>query len=181
MFIETFNTSIAVLVVLAQVIAALLLYFVIFYKRFKDTAVVAFLENQSLRLITLVSFVGIAGSLTYSNIIGFEPCVMCWWQRIFQYPVFIISFLALALKETSNRFAAYVVTLSTIGLGFSVYHYLVQMVDSVTSSCDVFGQTASCAGYYVFEFGYITIPMMALTIFVNTILLSFFYYKKVQK
>ncbi len=175
---DVFNTLVAIGTVALQVCAGILVYIAVFYNRFKETALVQGIVRYSVVVAMIVSLFGVMGSLAYSQIIGFEPCVLCWWQRVFQYPLFFIFAAAVCMKERSLKLLGYVLPMAIVGLGFSTYHYLVQRLDSVTSSCDVMGQSPSCAGYYVFEFGYVTIPMMALTIFAMTIILSFFIYKR---
>ena len=175
---EIFNLIIAIGVVALQVWVAIMLYLLVFYKRFTGSPIILWHKRHSITLLALVSLAGVLGSLTYSQIIGFEPCVLCWWQRIFQYPLLVIFGMGAILKEKGRNIIAYGLPLALIGIGISTYHYLVQRLDSVTSSCDVLGQSASCAGYYVFEFGYITIPMMALTIFAVSIVLMIFAYKR---
>src|SRR3989338_8612975 len=52
-------------------------------------------SKNALPLTFIVSLTAVLGSLFYSEIIGFEPCVLCWWQRIFLYPIVIIAGTAL--------------------------------------------------------------------------------------
>lgn len=177
---ETFNLIIGIFVVLSHLWAIALVYSIVFYQRLKDTAWVTWHTRYSLVLLALVNAIGVMGSITYSNIIGFSPCVLCWWQRIFQYPLLIIFTMGVWMKETRRKIIGYSLPLALMGIGTSVYHYLLQRVDSVTNDCAVMGQSVSCEGYYVFELGYITIPLMAMTIFGLTILLLFFVYKRNQ-
>lgn len=110
-----------------------------------------------------VSLSAVAGSLVYSNIIGYEPCVLCWWQRVFLYPIPILLVVALYKREIISR---YVAVLAVPGAVLAAYHYYGQMfnISALPCAAPVAGGV-SCASRYVFEFGYITIPMMSFTVF----------------
>lgn len=117
----------------------------------------------------LVALISTAGSLFFSEIVEWLPCKECWFQRIFMYPQVLI--LGLALWKKDWHIAPYILLLCLFGIPISLHHYLEQMslllgpvaTDSAYS-CDASG--ASCASTYIFEFGYITIPLMAFTGFV---------------
>src|SRR3989338_4074292 len=102
-------------------------------------------------------------SLVYSDFIGFEPCKLCWIQRIFLYPQAVI--LGLALWKKSRDAETYCLALSTIGATIALYHYYGENFNpSALPACDA-GGAISCAVRFVAEFGYITIPLMSLTAF----------------
>jgi disulfide bond formation protein DsbB len=64
------------------------------------------------------------GSLYYSEIVGFVPCTLCWYQRICMYPLAVILPIAAARGDEGVR--RYVTPLAVVGAGISAYHYLVQ-------------------------------------------------------
>ena len=49
-------------------------------------------------LCWLVAGVSAMGSLFFSYIMGFAPCVLCWYQRIFLFPLVIILTVGLCCK-----------------------------------------------------------------------------------
>lgn len=55
------------------------------------------LEN-SLLFIWLVSLVATLGSLYFSEVRGYEPCELCWYQRILMYPILLITTVAYIQK-----------------------------------------------------------------------------------
>lgn len=101
-----------------------------------------------------------AGSLFFSEIAGFEPCRLCWFQRIFMYPIALI--LVVGLLRRSRDAGAYAIALSIPGAIVSAYHYSLQRI-SYASYCSA--DAAVCSQSYLFHFGYISIPMMAFTAF----------------
>lgn len=118
----------------------------------------------------IVSLSATLGSLFYSEIMGFAPCVLCWYQRIFMYSQVVLFATAWFAKD--GRVAVYSLTLSIVGGAIAAYHYLMQL-DLVSAACSVVGYSASCSEYFAMSYGYITIPMMALTAFALLIVLGF--------
>ena len=44
----------------------------------------------------LIALTGLLGSLFFSEIAKYDPCNLCWYQRIFMYPLVIIFFIVYA-------------------------------------------------------------------------------------
>ncbi len=102
------------------------------------------------------------GSLYYSEIAGFIPCTLCWYQRILMYPLTVIILVGILKHDES--LPDYVLPFSIIGMGFSAYHYLIQLgVVAHSAACSV---GIPCDLRWVNYFGFVTIPFMALTAFV---------------
>lgn len=129
----------------------------------------AFISKHALVLMLIVACTATIGSLFLSEIAGWTPCKDCWLQRIFMYPQAVL--LAIALWKRDRHIVLYILALSSIGAVLSIDHYADQIeatffappVDPLVP-CDASG--VSCSTTYTFRFGYITIPMMALTAFV---------------
>ncbi len=108
------------------------------------------------------SFTAMLGSLYFSEIAGYEPCELCWYQRIFMYPLAFLLGIAVARKETSA--AVYSLVLSGIGGFISLYHYGIQKIGFLSDTAPACGRVP-CTGMYINWFGFITIPFLALTAF----------------
>jgi len=118
-------------------------------------------EGYELWLVFLVSSVATGGSLFFSEIAGFIPCELCWYQRICMYPLTIASLLAAAAND--RRVSRYLLPLPLVGAGVSTYHLLVENgVVGQTHACLV-SAPGGCATKWIEEFGYVTIPVLALT------------------
>lgn len=119
--------------------------------------------GYELWLAFLVAAVATGGSLFFSEVAEFVPCELCWFQRIFMYPVAIVALLAAVAND--HRVARYLLPLPILGSGVSVYHLLVEngLVEQ-TSSCLV-SAPGGCATRWIDELGYVTIPTLALTAF----------------
>lgn len=154
--------------VLALNILAAILLLALLLRRSVGQEIVHWAGKHSLQLAVLLSLGAVLGSLFYSNIAGFEPCLLCWWQRIAIYP--LLPLFAVALYKKDRRSWSYALPLALLGLALSLYHSYVQWGGSPLIPCDA---TASCAKLYVYEFGYITIPTMVLSLAILYILLYF--------
>jgi len=133
--------------------------------------IISFLIKYSKYLIIVASFMAIVGSLIYSEILKFEPCVLCWWQRIFIYPVFIITLVSI-LKKDKNPFQ-YINPLMWLALATSLYHnYLITVARKTDSFlCDP-NTAGACSDRYVEVLSVIDIPFMALSIILFILILS---------
>lgn len=108
-----------------------------------------------------VALVATLGSLYLSEVAHFEPCRLCWYQRIAMYPLALILGIAATRRDQGIR--VYAASMASIGAAISVYHYLIQRMPSLDSgSCS---SGVPCTAAYVERFGFMTIPYMAASAF----------------
>lgn len=131
------------------------------------------LEN-SLIFISIVSLVATLGSLYFSEVRGFTPCTLCWYQRIFMYPIVLISGIALFQKNV--RIALTTAIFAFIGGSISLYHYGIQKLSFLSDSAPACGDVP-CTGQYINYLGFITIPFLALLAFLLIAITSLFMMK----
>jgi disulfide bond formation protein DsbB len=97
------------------------------------------------------------GSLYLSEVAKYPPCILCWYQRIAMYPLVVTLAVATLRRERDVRW--YVVPPALIGLGISIYHYLVERFpDSVSAACSA---DVPCSTVWVWKFHFLSIPAMA--------------------
>jgi disulfide bond formation protein DsbB len=138
----------------------------------------AFIHKYILELLFWGVMSAVVGSLIYSQIIGFPPCDLCWWERIFMYPQAIILFVAMRRKD--KGVIDYLVPLSIIGAILSLYQSFVQWgFGGSLFACTAVG--SACAKVYVLQYSYITIPFMSFTVFAYIIALKYIYYRHNKK
>lgn len=103
-------------------------------------------------------------SLFYSDVAGYAPCALCWYQRILIYPQAVI--LGMAAWRNDLNVRIYCLTLSIIGAVIATYHYLLQfgVASPALAPCALHGGV-SCADRLFTVFGFVTIPFMSLTAF----------------
>jgi len=118
----------------------------------------------------LISMLSTLGSLFFSEVMGLIPCELCWYQRIFMFPLAIILFLGLHPLDT--RVVRYALPIAGIGLLFTIYHSLL-FYGLVPESLQPCRQGISCADDSMVLFGVLPIPLLSLTAFIAIIVLLF--------
>lgn len=111
----------------------------------------------------IVSLIATSGSLYMSEILLWEPCKLCWLQRIFMYPLVIL--LGIGAYKNDAAVIRYALPLPIIGGLISIYHYMKQKVPGFAelAPCKV---GIPCDYDYLDLYGWITIPLLALVAFV---------------
>jgi len=163
-----------------------LVYFVVSYilKRFfkKDIlwrGIEESLAKKSKYYAFIIALTATLGSLYLSEIRGFAPCILCWYQRILMYPISII--LATSLIKKAKDVHLYVLPLSFFGAVLALYHYNLQINPNQYAPCETIGFSVSCTDRFFTYFGYITIPWMSFSAFVLISLFMLLERSKVSK
>ena len=156
----------AVLGVVGQVLLAALLVLLALHLLGRPgplAAVRSAIWGYELWLAFLVTGIATAGSLFFSEVADFIPCELCWFQRFVMYPLAGITFVAALLN--AHWAARWLLPVPLVGAAISVYHLLVEnRVVEQTDACLV-SAPGGCATKWIDEFGYMTIPTLALTAF----------------
>lgn len=109
-----------------------------------------------------VAAVTMAGSLYYSEYVNFEPCKLCWFQRIALYPMTIIMLVAALRKDVLVKF--YVVPVLVVGALVSIYHYQYEWFPGQESTfCSVVPGETPCNVTWFRSFGFMSLAYMALS------------------
>ncbi len=137
------------------------------------TSIYAYFQRNSLLFSFIIALTAMLGSLFYSEILGLEPCPLCWYQRILMYPLVLITGTALLTKAKNYR--AYIYPFTVIGALIAILHYTLQ-VFTVPVACGPGAVT--CEVIHFASFGFVTIPFMALTAFILIFLLMLLNAKK---
>ena len=126
------------------------------------------LDRVALPLAWLVATATTLGSLYFSEVAHFTPCKLCWYQRIAMYPLVLLLGIAAWRRDRSVRM--YVTAQCAVGAVIAAYHSWIQAFPPAagTAFCTV---EAPCTERYVWELGFISLPLMALTAFVTIIAL----------
>ena len=174
---EIGNFVLASLTVIAQIISVILI--VIYFRHHKKESIIKkiihvffkpkgvesktllFVQQHGMLLAFIVALTAVLGSLFYSEILGYEPCKLCWYQRIFIYPQVVLLGIALWKKDT--HIIKYSLALAIIGGLIAINHYILQITNVSILPCSAVGYSVSCSKVFVLRFGYITIPLMAVS------------------
>ncbi|MFP4634536.1 MAG: disulfide bond formation protein B [Nitriliruptoraceae bacterium] len=125
------------------------------------------LDVAALPTATAIAAVATGGSLFMSEVANYAPCTLCWYQRIAMYPLVIV--LGVAALRGDRQVWRTSLPLAAIGAAVSIWHIAIENNPALGGACD---PVAPCSIIWVREFGFLTLPTMALIGFVSTALLS---------
>jgi disulfide bond formation protein DsbB len=137
------------------------------------THINTYMKKHALKFSFIIAIIATLGSLFYSEILGLNPCPLCWYQRILMYPLALITGTALLTKSKNYKIYMYPFTL--LGILVAALHYTLQ-VFTIPAACGPGAVT--CETIYFAAYGFITIPFMALTAFILILLLTLLNGKK---
>jgi disulfide bond formation protein DsbB len=114
-------------------------------------------------LAWIIALLSMVGSLFFSEVMQFPPCVLCWYQRIAIYPLVLIIGVGVVLRDWRMKYYALPVCLS--GLAIAIYHNLLYY-GFISESITPCTQGVSCTETQIEWLGFITIPLLSLAAFV---------------
>jgi len=182
-YLDTLNKILAIGTILLQIVILCILIALAFF-RSRNNPLLIFFKDYTFILGFLASLGSFALSLFYSNVIGFPPCELCWIQRIFLYPQLIL--FGMELYKRDRSIVDFSIVFATFGSIVSLYHVYVENGGTKGLACANIATTStteiSCATRYIYEFGYVTMPIMALTLslFIIVILSNYKYMSRVK-
>ena len=165
-FPALFTKALALFTLLGNIASLLLLFAFFLFPKFYRRCM-SFFSRHVIALGLFLSASSTIGSIIYSEEVGFPACILCWIQRIFMYPQMFLFGLAIWRRETT--IAPYALLLAMLGGAVALYQWVKDMLalySSVTIPCPAVTALPSCDKIYVLEYGYVTIPMIALNAFI---------------
>ena len=113
-------------------------------------------------LAWVISLIATIGSLVFSEILKFPPCVLCWYQRILLYPLVLI--IAVGILRKDQNLPYYVLPLSITGMTIAAYHNLLyySIIPESIAPCTL---DISCITRFIEWFGFVSIPLLSLLSF----------------
>ena len=129
-------------------------------------------------LCWLLVSVSALGSLFFSFVMEFAPCVLCWYQRIFLFPLVLI--LAIGLFPFDKKVVKYALPLAIAGWLTAAYHNLLY-AGIIPESIQPCSKGVSCTEEYINLFGFLSIPMLSLLSFSAIVTLLIILYRRTSK
>lgn len=127
--------------------------------------------GYELWLAASLSLAGTGVSLFFTEFADFSPGEIGWYTRICMYPLSITTILVALAND--RRAARYLLSFPLVGISLAVYGILLENhVVPQSRSCLLSGP-GGCTAKWIDEFGYVTIPVMALSSFVLIALLLY--------
>ena len=105
----------------------------------------------------------------------FIPCSLCWYQRIFMYPLVFLFLMNILFPD--DKIFKYAFPLVVTGLIISIYHNLLmfKIIPEKLSPC-ISG--VPCSVDYINWFGFITIPLLSFFSYTIVFILLIMYKKE---
>lgn len=110
----------------------------------------------------LVAAVSMLGALFFGEVMQLPPCVLCWYQRIFMFPLVLI--LPVGLFPFDAKVVRYALPLALVGWLFAVFHLLL-IAGVVPESIKPCRQGVPCSEKVIEWFGFVTIPLLSVLAF----------------
>jgi len=134
-------------------------------------------------LIGILATMATLGALIFQYQYLTPVCSLCWWQRIFMFPIEIVVAVSLYTKAKTNHLITGI--LAAIGALFASYHFYAHFQKYVLGNtmlipCSPTEVGEGCSNAPVITFDFITIPFMALVVFVTLMWLSYLAHKKAK-
>ena len=129
-------------------------------------------------LCWLVATLATLGSLFFSEVMGLVPCELCWYQRIFLFP--LVPLLLVGLFPLDLKVVRYALPLVIIGLLFTIYHGLL-MLGIIPEAMQPCSQGVSCSDKGMTLFGWLPIPLLSLIAFSTMLGLLFIARKRITQ
>lgn len=180
-YVDTVNKLLSIGTIALQVSIVFLVINLVFVRNQTNTVLI-FFKKYTFVFGFLLSLGAVLLSLFYSEIVGYPPCELCWIQRIFLYPQLILFSMELYKRERS--IVDFSIVFAILGALTSIYHIYVENGGTKGLGCATIDPSnptqISCALRYIYEFGYVTMPIMALTLSlaIIAILLNYKYMSK---
>ena len=116
----------------------------------------------------LVASVSTLGALFFGEVMQLPPCVLCWYQRIFMFPLVLI--LPIGLFPFDRNVVRYALPLAVIGCLFAVFHLLL-IAGVIPESIKPCTQGVPCSQTVIEWFGFVTIPLLSVLAFLTILAL----------
>ena len=133
-------------------------------------------KDWSLLLLAwLIATTATLGALFIGEVMLMTPCTLCWYQRIFMFPIAII--LGIACFADDRQGAVYALALALGGLAMAGYHTLL-VAGLIPKSWVPCSAGVSCADQKLEILNGIQIPWLSLVAFIALALLLTTYLRK---
>lgn len=118
--------------------------------------------KNALYLALIQAILATLGSLYFSNILHYPPCVLCWYQRIAMFPLFLSLVVGILLKDKNTHL--FILPPVLIGWTIAAYHNLLyyKIIPDDLAPCST---GVSCTTKFVEYFGFVTIPFLSFVAF----------------
>jgi disulfide bond formation protein DsbB len=121
----------------------------------------------------VVAAVATLGALFFGEVMQLPTCALCWYQRIFMFPLAII--LPIGLFPFDRKVLLYALPLAVLGWMVAVFHLLL-VAGLIPEDIKPCTQGVPCSETVIEWFGFVTIPLLsavAFSVIITLLVLAF--------
>lgn len=118
----------------------------------------------------LVATASTLGALFFSEVMELPPCLLCWYQRIFMFPLVLL--LPPGLFPFDPKVARYALPLAAVGWLIALAHVLL-VAGVIPQSAAPCRQGVPCSDVQIEWLGFLNIPLLSLVAFSTILALLF--------
>ncbi len=133
-----------------------------------------FLKRWGIYLAWVISVIATLGSIFSSEFLNFEPCIFCWYQRVFMFPLVII--LGAAAYKNDRKIIPYIIALPILGAFVALYQTFVYYFDIPSFICGF-----SCSDESIKLFNFLDMSVASFLAFMAVFFLLVISYKKTKR
>lgn len=122
----------------------------------------------------IIALAATFGALFIGEVMGQMPCVLCWYQRVFMFPLAIV--LAVACFRPDSSGWVYALPLAVVGWLVAGYHLLLY-TGAISEEVTPCGAGPSCSDANMTIFGGVPIPLLSFGAFTAIMLLLLIFRK----
>ncbi|WP_372242511.1 disulfide bond formation protein B [Pseudomonas sp. C1C7] len=116
----------------------------------------------------LLSLISTMVVLFVGEVMGQAPCVLCWFQRAFMFPLVLVLGVACCISDTGVW--RYALPLAGMGWLVALYHNLLYF-EVLSEGLKPCGAGPSCSGAEMTIFSGVPLPLLSLSVFSLLIIL----------
>lgn len=126
-------------------------------------------KNFPLLLSWLFALFATMMSIFFGEILEYEPCALCWYQRICLFPLVLV--LAVGIYRQDRMSALYVIPQVIVGMCIALYQFIYPIILPYLGIVPVctFGKDCTTSPFEFF--GFINLPFLGLLSFLILLIL----------
>ena len=110
----------------------------------------------------LVASTSTLGALFFGEVMNLPTCVLCWYQRIFMFPLVLV--LPVGMFPFDHKVVRYALPLAALGWLVAAFHVLL-VAGVIPEDIRPCTQGVPCSEQVIEWFGFVTIPLLSLAAF----------------
>ncbi len=126
-------------------------------------------------LAWLIAAISTLGALFLGEVMKLPICVLCWYQRIFMFPLALL--LPIGLIPFDRNVVRYALPLAVLGGLVAGFHQLL-IAGVIPEGIKPCTQGVPCSEKVIEWFGFVTIPLLSVVAFSTTIALLLMAYRR---